>query len=216
MAVLRWYFNWYTARCRQVQDAWCVEDADLDNFRDRYRTLVRDRNAVLPEVLTQAQRARLNPTEKQLRYLTMPREAGSIQRANYNGNLFTTYEHSRFKRTDDSHLKQTYNDENGVAQPSYCRVTGMFLHAMVDGYPEHIIVKCDWFDFTGEHTDYGLPVVRADPDRQLNFNQNCQYTFLEGCHPYNIAVVPKDALDPGSLDLVVIDPEGKFGEGMYN
>ena len=201
---------------RQIQDVWCIEDADLDNFRDRYRTLVRDRNAVLPEELTQDQIDRLRPTPRQLLFLTMPREAGEINRADYNGNIFATYASCRFKRSDNSFLKQTYNDEDGEPQPSFCRITGMFLHAIIDGYPQSIVVKCDWFDFTGEYTDHGLPVVRRDPDRLLNFNRNCQYTFLEGCHPYNITVLPRCAVEPDNQDLVVLDPEGKFGEGMNN
>lgn len=198
----------------QIQDMWCVDDRELDEFRDRYRTAVHNRNALLPTELTPAQARRLRPNERETSFLSMPREGQECSRATFNGKTFVTSAYCKFAQSDNSHVKQTYNDVNGNRQTAYGQIERMFMHSIAPGSPQQVVLQVEWLDLQNDATEHKLPVVRRAPDSA--FNRNAKYTFLELCLPYNVAVLRRDPLDSTNPDYVVIDPKGKFGASMYN
>ena len=122
---------------------------------------------------------------------------------------FRTMESERTNLTDNSVVKEWFDDEDQQLDKGYGRIEQMFIHEAYRGGPKLHFVKARWLENLPGAGPTSLPQVKENPNH--NFNINSCFTLLEGIVPYNIALLPVDLQDPACDVFSVIDPEGRLG-----
>ena len=123
----------------QVQDLWAVVNKDYDSLRDLYRTSIGERRGYGVSQLPAGQDIlSLNGkqlTRKQRSMLKMSKTAYEVDRASLNNIPFCTAAHARGLQTDDSVIKDMYEEleEKMEQKPSFAWIKRLLIHELYPG-----------------------------------------------------------------------------------